>query len=159
MDIETYNYYGDHRVIAGMTDSTFKSVDQRRMVGELVLGDRCVYCELPDSSCKGCTKTNTVEVPIVFEVCSTCRGKGTHTNPAIDCCGISSERFAEDPDFAEDYFGGVYDVPCNECHGNRVAPAIDYNHADKNIIKEYERKIQADIDYAMMCAAERRLGA
>ena len=56
-------------------------------------------------------------MPAVYEVCETCGGKGKHVNPAIDGHGISAEEMHEDPDFAEDYFSGVYDVPCEECGG------------------------------------------
>lgn len=53
-----------------------------------------------------------------------CRGRGKHVNPAIDCGGIPASDFAEDPDFAESYFRGHYDVPCAACGGRRVVPEI-----------------------------------
>jgi hypothetical protein len=46
------------------------------------------------------------------------RGEGTCVNPNIDANGLTAEDFAEDPDFAEDYFGGVYDVRCAACGGS-----------------------------------------
>tara|TARA_Y100000310_G_scaffold311232_1_gene357321 strand:- start:635 stop:949 length:315 start_codon:yes stop_codon:yes gene_type:complete len=58
-----------------------------------------------------------IELPWKWEVCDLCNGKGTHVNPSIDSNGLTAEDFAEDPDFQEDYFGGVYDQQCNECHG------------------------------------------
>lgn len=54
------------------------------------------------------------------EVCPTCNGEGSHVNPSIDSQGLSADDFAEDPDFAEDYIRGTYDIPCKECNGLRV---------------------------------------
>ena len=65
------------------------------------------------------------EVPIVFEVCPECGGSGTHCNRNIDGNGLTAEDFAEDPDFAEDYFAGNYDVICEMCDGLRVYPTLD----------------------------------
>jgi DnaJ-class molecular chaperone len=53
-------------------------------------------------------------------ICSRCDGEGVHCNPAIDGHGISPEEFDEDPDFRENYFSGVYDVRCEECHGEKI---------------------------------------
>lgn len=66
-----------------------------------------------------------VSLPAKFEVCHTCRGKGTRVNPSIDGNGISREQFDEDPDFAESYFNGDYDVQCSACKGKRVIAVID----------------------------------
>ena len=51
-------------------------------------------------------------------ICPACSGNGTHTNPNIDAHGLSAEDFADDPDFAEDYFSGTYDVRCSACGGS-----------------------------------------
>lgn len=59
------------------------------------------------------------------EVCPRCHGEGTHVNPAVDGNGISSEQFHDDPDFADAYFSGVYDVSCEECKGNNVIDVPD----------------------------------
>jgi RecJ-like exonuclease len=56
-------------------------------------------------------------LPHRWEICSRCRGEGKHCNPAIDGNGLTREDFDEDPDFAEMYFSGAYDVPCHECGG------------------------------------------
>ena len=53
-------------------------------------------------------------------VCPVCEGEGKTVNPSIDCNGLTAADFAEDPDFAEDYRNGVYDVRCNACLGERV---------------------------------------
>lgn len=52
-----------------------------------------------------------------WEICPLCEGHGKHVNPSIDASGLTSEDFAEDPDFADDYMSGAYDVTCNQCHG------------------------------------------
>lgn len=66
-----------------------------------------------------------VTLPVRFEVCSRCEGKGKHVDPAVDEGGISPEEFAEDPDFEEGYFEGRYDVTCHECDGLRVSEVVD----------------------------------
>jgi cytochrome c5 len=55
-----------------------------------------------------------------YQVCPVCEGEGKTVNPNIDANGLTAEDFAEDPDFAEDYRSGVYDITCNACHGQRV---------------------------------------
>lgn len=98
-----------------------------------------------------------VELPAIFEVCPTCDGRGRHTNPSIDCMGISSEQFDEDPDFRDDYFSGRFDVPCNACGGRRVYPAADTsNHPE--IARYLEQKERDDAAYAAERAAEARMG-
>jgi len=101
---------------------------------------------------------NEREIPAIFTVCGTCDGKGKHVNPAIDSQGLSREDFDQDPDFEEDYFKGVYDIPCNECHGKRVSPEVNYSgmkEADKKYVEDY---IQEFYDYQAECDMERRLG-
>jgi hypothetical protein len=62
----------------------------------------------------------------LYEVCPRCRGEGKHVNPSIDSHGLSREDFDQDPDFEEDYFSGVYDVPCYVCSGARVVKAPNW---------------------------------
>jgi RecJ-like exonuclease len=100
-----------------------------------------------------------LEIPARFEVCETCNGKGSHVNPSIDSHGLSREDFDEDPDFAESYFAGDYDVPCNECDGRRVVPVVDESRASKEAIAAAISKQEDDAEYAALCAAERRAGA
>lgn len=59
-----------------------------------------------------------------YVACPTCRGNGTHVNPAVDGNGLTSDDIDEmgGDDFMEDYLGGVYDVICEECGGLRVVP-------------------------------------
>ena len=69
------------------------------------------------------------QLPAKNEVCDRCEGYGTHTNPNIDGNGITqsemSEILYEDPGFLDAYISGVYDVTCEECHGNKVVQVVD----------------------------------
>lgn len=98
-------------------------------------------------------------VPVRYEVCDVCEGKGMHVNPSIDSHGISPEEFAEDPDFAESYFRGDYDQPCNECGGQRVVPVIDESRTTPEQIKAVNDHIDDLAQYRAEVEAERRMGA
>lgn len=65
------------------------------------------------------------EIPFEWEVCGTCRGKGQHVNPSIDAHGITAEEWDQwSYEEQEEYRNGYYDVPCYECKGRRVSPAL-----------------------------------
>ena len=81
-------------------------------------------------------------------VCHRCEGRGTHVNPAVDGNGISAEEFAEDPDFAESYVRGDYDVQCEKCGGARVLVEIDRDAADPEDVRRYD-------EYQLETARER----
>lgn len=53
-------------------------------------------------------------------VCPVCGGNGKTVNPDIDAQGLTHEDFAEDPDLAENYWAGNYDITCRGCNGLRV---------------------------------------
>jgi hypothetical protein len=65
-------------------------------------------------------------IPDGLIVCPICEGKGKYVNPSIDSHGLSAEDFAEDPDFAEDYFRGTYDIVCKCCAGRNVVGKLRY---------------------------------
>jgi hypothetical protein len=90
-----------------------------------------------------------------YEVCDLCNGKGSHVNPSIDAHGISSEEFYEDPDFAENYFSGVYDVACYQCGGKRVVPIPNDDDPGK---EDYNNYISDHYEYMAEIEAERRMG-
>ncbi|MCK5609891.1 hypothetical protein KAR91_48915 [Candidatus Pacearchaeota archaeon] len=100
-----------------------------------------------------------VKLPSKFEVCSVCKGKGTHVNPSIDSQGISAEEFYDDPDFAESYLNGRYDVQCYKCHGKRVVEVVDRERCDPELLKEYDEEQEEEREYRACCEAERRMGA
>lgn len=100
----------------------------------------------------------TFAFPAAFEVCSRCGGKGTHVNPNIDGHGISPDEFADDPDFAEAYFSGRYDVRCYQCDGLRVMPAVNPKSLSKRLKRAWLLIRQAEIDHANEIASEREYG-
>ncbi len=59
-----------------------------------------------------------------YEVCPVCDGEGKVVNPSIDGSGITASEMDEilhdDPDFMDNYMGGLYDVTCSCCKGQRV---------------------------------------
>lgn len=142
--IDDTNFYNDHRVRAKETGKWYKSINEKRMVA-IVSIEIEPYVE------------EDTEVPFKYEVCPTCNGKGTHVNPSIDCNGLTREDFDEDPDFAEDYFKGIYNVPCYECGGRRVVPEMDLPENDPIAIK-INKSIQEELEYQAICAAERAAG-
>lgn len=80
----------------------------------------------------------TIDVPGKYEVCSTCNGKGTHVNPAIDGNGLTARDFDEDPDFHEAYMRGDYDIQCTKCEGLRVKLVPDEEKMDKDVLIKYQ---------------------
>jgi hypothetical protein len=139
--IDDLNYYSDYRVIC--SDHWYESIDETRMMAVVEF-----YNDDQDESIKE-------EVSFHWGVCPTCNGKGTHVNPSIDCNGLSASDFHEDPDFAESYFRGDYDQPCNQCNGRRVVPECSDERTQAQIEKYY--KEAADCHAERM--AEIRMGA
>lgn len=100
--------------------------------------------------------------PARYEVCRTCDGKGKHVNPSIDAHGISRDEFDDDPGFEEDYFSGVYDVECYECHGRRVVPKIDdsnLNPRQLQVLKVIQNLRRDNQRMDEMSYLERMMGA
>ncbi len=100
-----------------------------------------------------------MELPTTWAVCSVCRGAGTHVNPSIDSGGLSAEHLDDDPDFAEDYFGGVYDVPCNRCGGRTTERVVGLEALTKTERELYTRQLRDDADCRAMQLAEIAAGA
>jgi predicted methyltransferase len=120
--IEDANYYNDARVRAMDSDGMDRNEADMtiRFVKENDDGEEVEYT-----------------LPARFGVCPTCNGKGHHVNPAIDCNGLTSEDFEDDPDFRESYFSGAYDQTCNECGGKRVVLEVDEDAAPKDVLAVY----------------------
>ena len=74
-----------------------------------------------------------IRLPAKCIVCPRCGGQGKHVNPAIDGQGLSQEDFDQDPDFAEGYFSGRYDVRCEECSGEKVLHVPDERECRKRL--------------------------
>jgi hypothetical protein len=134
----------DRREVAGNVQRLFDEIDTRRMIGIL---ER----DLPGFE-------GPIHVTLEYEVCGTCEGKGTHVNPSIDSHGLSAEDFDEDPDLAENYFGGLYDVPCAECKGERLILVPSESRNDEALyraVMDYQHELWAD---AREQEHERRMG-
>jgi len=93
---------------------------------------------------------NHYEVPIRFEVCPTCNGRGRLVNPSIDAGGVSPEEL-DDPDFREDYLAGMYDMTCPECGGRRVVAKI----TNEKIIAAIATEKAEEAAFQRMCDMER----
>lgn len=98
-----------------------------------------------------------ITVPAMYVVCALCDGTGKHVNPSIDANGLTSEDFAEDPDFAEDYRRGTYDVSCYRCHGARVSPSVA-EHASEAQQLAYDNRVSAEYADLREQANEERWG-
>lgn len=66
-----------------------------------------------------------IEFPCSRMVCPSCDGEGTELRGGLKGAVFTSEDFAEDPEFAENYFGGRYDVACSECKGRNVVDDLN----------------------------------
>jgi hypothetical protein len=91
-----------------------------------------------------------------FEVCPRCEGRGKHVNPAIDGHGLSAEDFDQDPDFREDYFSGVYDVPCYECKGDRVVKVPNWLALTPDECHAIHLHLEDEADYRALCRMEQQ---
>lgn len=60
------------------------------------------------------SETTGAHPPFTWDICDTCRGHGTSTG----YLGDVTNAIAEDPDFGDDYWRGVYDRACEECGGS-----------------------------------------
>ncbi|RDJ35720.1 MAG: hypothetical protein DWQ19_12955 [Crenarchaeota archaeon] len=134
-------YYDDERVQAGMRSKP-------RIKNEKI----CVTVEDENGY------EIDLEIPIKWEVCPTCQGRGYHVSPGIDSHGLTAEDFASDPDFAEDYFGGKYDQTCNECDGQRVVPVADELLLPQRLLMLYHAHLDAQDRYVQQRAHELKYG-
>lgn len=98
--------------------------------------------------------------PAVNEVCHRCEGFGTHLTPSIGEHAYSMEEFNEsfDDEGKEEYFrrGGIYDVTCETCKGNKVVPAVDESRLSDEQKKLYAEYEEAEEERASDEAADRR---
>lgn len=97
-------------------------------------------------------------LPTKKVVCPTCGGEGYHASPTIDGNGLSSDYFAESPEFAEDYFDGSYDTRCETCGGYRVVDVIDRENCSAEQIEDYEEYQRNDRESREMYEAEKQMG-
>lgn len=137
------------------------SFDAKRMV--LTIDDATDWF-FPDADDSNVDDIPPAEFPAKYAVCDLCDGKGTHVNPSIDAHGISADEFDNDPDFAEDYMRGRYDVQCYACNGLRVVPVVDRDRLKQTAMGRVQLKRLDDFlgdraDTHRIEEAERRMGA
>lgn len=109
--------FRDSAIAKGSRFKRMESIDESRM-------DAVIKNYLDDDDDEGIT------VPIIFEVCPTCEGKGKFTNPSIDRNGLSFQDMRDlGSDFISDYRGGRFDKCCPTCDGMRVTPTLDEDRA------------------------------
>ena len=147
MNLDERNYQLDPRTLAAARKKP--QLDEKTM--RLIF----VLCDDEDDE-----EIHTL--PAKYAVCDTCGGRGKHVNPAIDASGLTQDDFDEDPDFAEGYWGGRYDVGCYECKGARVVPVPNedaMNDDERELYDKWIRSENDDAAYDRMCAMERAMGA
>jgi hypothetical protein len=103
------------------------------------------------------SEKNPYKLRMKYAVCGVCNGRGKHVNPSIDSHGLSSEDFDNDPDFAEDYFSGVYDVTCYECNGRTTILEISEN-TESSSLQATEDWLADETDYRRTVEHEERYG-
>lgn len=96
------------------------------------------------------------ELPITWETCDVCDGKGQHVNPNIDRQGLTAEDFHDDPDFSDSYRRGDYDIVCNRCGGKKVVAVVDAAACDPAYLKIYRELQEAERETDAEAEAERR---
>jgi hypothetical protein len=142
------NYWRDPRVRVMSSRSHGWELDDARQVA---------IVELPE--CDG-GEPETRAIPFRWAVCGVCDGRGKHVDPAIDCGGLTRADFDDDPDFAEAYQGGRYDVTCGECHGRRVVPELDpHTEEERATVRALDEQARKDAAYERACRMERAMGA
>ena len=138
--LDDWNFYGDPRTSAKVEGVPTVSLDGEDNTGLFYF-------------------TDEVELPWRWEVCWLCEGKGSHVNPAIDAGGLTAEDFAEDPDFADSYFEGRYDQPCNACGGRTTVKALDRESCNAAYLEAWDRQERERAQDLAEEIAERRMGA
>ncbi|MAG24262.1 hypothetical protein CMI47_01670 [Candidatus Pacearchaeota archaeon] len=148
MSLDDYNYYNDSRTRAARQSKWYTTLDESTMTAQVMVEDE-----------DGDEILETM--PVRFEKCGLCDGTGSHVNPSIDSGGLTSDDFYDDPDFAEEYTSGRYDVTCYECGGKKVTAELDesqLNDRQKEVLHEIHENARYEAEYEAMVAAERRFG-
>ncbi len=98
-------------------------------------------------------------LPTKKEVCPQCDGEGKMVNRSIDGQGLSMDDPNLDEDFWEGYWGGRYDVVCDECRGNNVVDVVDESRLDPDMLREWQDWTQSNWECVQENLAELRMGA
>ena len=105
------------------------------------------------------TDEGDIVLPTCWVVCDVCNGEGKHVNPSIDGNGISMQEMYDDPDFADEYFSGTYDVTCNACRGRTTVRVVDETRMSEERIKQWYGQLDEEHASAMESYYEMRAGA
>jgi len=154
--MDTYNYWNDSRVRSEMFGGGYLGKNSRY---DAAHNEIVIDCEtLVENGDLSEDHALEARLPTKWVVCGACDGRGTMVNPSIDASGISAQDFYDDPEFAEDYFGGAYDQQCSTCKGRTTVPEpVWQDHEElREAIFKWD---QDEWDYVALCAAERAMGA
>lgn len=97
-----------------------------------------------------------ISLPTKWEICPTCRGKGTSS---AYLGAFTGDDMREDPEFFEDYMNGNYDRSCDECDGTGKIEVIDTEKLDEKTLQLLIQQQLDDAKYRAEVEAERRMGA
>lgn len=97
-----------------------------------------------------------VRIPTRFEVCSRCRGEGTHD--AWEGGMTAEEMHEQGDEFLDDYMAGAYSVPCTVCAGKRVIAVADEQLCSPEQLASWIEHETAEADYRAEAEMERRAG-
>lgn len=140
----------DYRDVAANRRKWYERIDENKMIAEVEISweddDEGEIVEL-------------VTVPIIFDVCEVCQGKGRYVNPAIDSHGITADEWSDwDDEEREGYISGRYDITCEECGGIRVVPVVDKQRCDPVLYKRVMDHIRREGEYAYVRTREMEMG-
>jgi len=101
-----------------------------------------------------------VILPTRWEICGTCQGHNVSTaHVEHEGGGITAEEMDElGEDFREDYFNGVYDLPCPDCEGGKTL-VVDQDRLTDEQREAWLEKERDDHEYEAIRRMERRMGA
>lgn len=98
----------------------------------------------------------TIKIPALYVVCSTCHGKGRHSNAIGVITQEDRDQNWDDESF-EAYMRGEYDQTCEECKGLRVVMSIDETRATEEQIKLYNDYQREQDEYEQESRMEYRM--
>ena len=95
-------------------------------------------------------------VPTKWEVCPSCKGKGSSS---AHLGAFTTEEMEElGDDFKEDYLQGMYDRTCETCNGRTTVQTPDLNQMSQEDIDHYYTWLDREHQIRAIEAAERRMG-
>jgi len=147
--MEEHNYFNDRRV-RSQAERWWDELDRAKMQATVT-----VYYEDDEGDYDNQMVEETRMVPVTFEVCPTCYGRGTHVNPSIDASGLDPHDPDLDEEFWADYRSGAYNMPCYHCEGASTIPVC----ADPATLALIAAKVENERQYQAEVMAERMMGA